>query len=179
MNNEDFDTWLDRSARNLPRAIEPQRDLWPQIEQQLHENDAPSAQRNGSRLWPFAAGIAAALVMAIAVQPLIGSDAPTVVNNDARPIVLIEEAPWVPEIRRTRNQLNSNYEAGLEGLSPETRRIVEENLTKIHESMAQIHAALAEDPGNLALHRLLASTYEQEIELISTIGAMTSTEQGL
>jgi hypothetical protein len=179
MNNEDFDTWLDRSARNLPTAIEPERDLWPQIEQRLHEDEHPVASHYGSRLWPFAAGIAATVLLTVAIAPLRDNDAPVANIVTPEPIVLVEEAPWVPEIRRTRNQLSTNYEVGLASLAPETRQVVEENLTKIHESMAQIHAALAEDPGNLALHRLLASTYAQEIELISTIGAMTSTEQGL
>ncbi len=192
MNSNEFDIWLDRAARDLPRAIEPSRDLWPGIALAMDEN-AQAAATQGSRVWPFLAGIAATLVMTVLLSPLkpgsapsttmAASDAPvaqTPANVTPEPIVLIEtQAAWVPEIRRTRNELDPTFRDGLEALPPETRAMVEANLTQIHESLAEIHAALAQDPGNLALHRLLAGTYQREIELISAIGAMTPAEQGL
>ena len=42
MKTEDFDQWLDRSARALPKQAEPERDLWPEIESRLDEVDAPA-----------------------------------------------------------------------------------------------------------------------------------------
>lgn len=186
MNSNDFDIWLDRTASELPKAIEPERDLWPGIALAMDETAAPDIQQR-SRLWPFAAGIAATLVMTMLLSPLkearVQSDAiraDSVASAAPEQVLLIEaQAAWVPEIRRTRNELDPDFRIGLESLPPETREMVENNLRQIHESLAEIHAALAADPGNLTLHRLLAGTYQQEIELISTIGAMTPSEQGL
>ncbi len=178
MNTQEFEQWLERSARELPQSIDLERDLWPDIEAQIDSANAMLAPAGQSRWWPFVAGIAATLVVALAIQPLRPPPATTTVAQ--APVVLLEQpAPWVPEIRRTRNQLSAGYEAGLDNLPPATRIIVEQNLTQIHESLAKIHDALAEDPGNLALHRLLAGTYQQEIELISKIGALSSPEQEL
>lgn len=193
MNSNDFDIWLDRNAAELPKTIEPQRDLWPRIALAMDEA-AVDTQQHGSRLWPFVAGIAATLVMTMLLSPLKEGrvstvDAPGQVAatssegaGTASPeqLVLIQpQAAWVPEIRRTRNELDPDFRTGLEALPPDTREMVENNLRQIHESLAEIHEALAQDPGNLTLHRLLAGTYQQEIELISTIGAMTPSEQGL
>ena len=185
MNSNDFNIWLDRTARDLPKAIEPENDLWPGIAQRLHDTSAADAGTS-SRLLPFVAGIAATLLITMLISPLRESQisAPVTAISASAPsqepvIVLESTTSWVPEIRRTRNELDSGFRTGLESLPPETREMVEANLRQIHESLAQIHAALAEDPGNLALHRLLAGTYQQEIELISTIGTITPSEQGL
>ncbi len=173
MNTQEFEQWLERSARELPQSIDLERDLWPDIERQISNTNALLEPGGQSRWWPFVAGIAATLIVALAIQPLRAPSEPAQVAQ--APLVLIEQpAPWVPEIRRTRNQLSDGYEAGLENLPPATRAIVEQNLTQIHQSLAEIHDALAEDPGNLALHRLLAGTYQQEIDLISKIGALSS-----
>ncbi|MFK8017623.1 MAG: hypothetical protein AB8G17_19520 [Gammaproteobacteria bacterium] len=182
MSTEAFDEWLDRSARELPNDVAPPHDLWPQIEARLDQAGQRDDHWSRSRVWPFVAGIAATLMAAVAIEPLrsqapVPQSAATVAAETV--IVLEQPAPWVPEIRRTRNRLSDGYETGLEQLPPKTRQLVEQSLTQIHESLAQIHEALAEDPGNLALHRLLAGTYQQEIDLISKIGAMTPPEQEL
>ena len=185
MNSNDFDIWLDRTTRDLPRAIEPANDLWPGIAQRLHDTSTTDAGTS-SRLWPFVAGIAATLLITLLMSPLREGQLTAPVSTTTAfepgqdPVIVLEPtAAWVPEIRRTRNELDPGFRSGLESLPPETREMVEANLRQIHESLAQIHAALAEDPGNLTLHRLLAGTYQQEIELISTIGTMTPSEQGL
>ncbi|MEM6638617.1 MAG: hypothetical protein AAF610_01805 [Pseudomonadota bacterium] len=189
MNQNSFDQWLDEAAAELPEAIEPSRDLWPGIALAIEE-PADKGVAAGSRLWPFVAGIAATLLLTTALSPLrernkaapVASEAtaPITAPTEVEPVLLIQpQSAWVPEIRRTRNSLNPGFEEGLEALPPQTRETVERNLRQIHESLAEIHTALSADPGNLVLHRLLAATYQQEIELISTIGAMTPSEQGL
>jgi hypothetical protein len=177
MNQQQFDQWLDEAADALPTSIEPERDLWPDISARMMADEAPAARP--SRMWPFAAGIAATLLATMALQT--ARKAPTATPAQmAESVVYLEQPPaWVPEIKRTANNLQDDYQAGLNQLPPKTREIVEQNLRQIHESLAEIHEALASDPGNLALHRLLASTYQQEIELISTIGTMTPPESEL
>ena len=79
MNERDFDTWLDEQARALPNAIEPPRDLWPNIAERLEETELDATAGNhGSRLWPFAAGVAATvLVTFLALQLTQRSVTPT------------------------------------------------------------------------------------------------------
>jgi hypothetical protein len=187
MNTDDFERWLDSEARKLPRSIDPGRDLWPEIDARIAQPQAPRVVPATSRVWPFLAGIAATVVVALAVTQLPRSAPPArvaqsaaPVAGDPAPVVLVERpATWVPEISRARNRLSDGFTTGLQSLPPETRRVVEENLAQIHESLAQIHQALAADPGNVSLHRMLASTYQQELSLISNIGALTETQTQL
>lgn len=182
MNTNDFEDWLDREAAALPKRIEPQRDLWPGIEARLDERGVQTPPAAPSRVWPFVSGIAATLVVALAVTQLRTEPAPPLSAEAVPPVqtVLVERpAPWVPEIARTRNQLHPGFQDGLAQLSPETRAIVEDNLAQIHRSLAEIHEALAADPGNLALHRMLASTYQLELNLISSIQSLSEPETQL
>lgn len=178
MNDQEFEQWLDQTAKTLPVSIEPERDLWPDISAaMLARHEPEQAQR--SRLWPFAAGIAATLLATFGLQS--ARQGPQVTPAEvAESVIYLEQPPaWVPEIKRTANKLQDDYQAGLDQLPPQTREVVEQNLRQIHESLAEIHAALAADPGNLALHRLLAGTYQQEIDLISTIGTITPPDSEL
>lgn len=179
MNKDAFEDWLERETQKLPRSIAPDRDLWPGISSRLHTAHSARPDLQGSRVWPFLTGMAAALLVAVAVTQLQPQDPGMPATGEA-PIYLVERpAPWVPEVTRARNQLNSGFESGLDSLAPPTRRIVEDNLMQIHNSLAQIHEALAADPGNLALHRMLARTYQQELQLISNIGALSDSESQL
>jgi hypothetical protein len=51
-------------------------------------------------------------------------------------------------------------------LSPETVRLVEDNLRVIDTALAEARAALREDPGNAALSDLVRSAYEKKIDLL-------------
>ncbi|MFK7886412.1 MAG: hypothetical protein AB8G16_06045 [Gammaproteobacteria bacterium] len=178
MKQQEFEQWLDQAANDMPTSIEPERDLWPDISARMLAQDVePTTER--SRLWPFVAGIAATLLATVGLQSM--REAPQATPEEvAQSVIYLEQPPaWVPEIKRTANRLQDDYQAGLDQLPPQTREVVEQNLRQIHESLAEIHAALAADPGNLALHRLLAGTYQQEIELISTIGTITPPESEL
>jgi len=188
MNEQDFKTWLGERTSELPRSIEPQKDLWPAISAKL-DSGAPAERSNDdsrvSRAWPFAAGMAATALVAIMVVQIVreGGEAgqPTSVaeqtgTEPGPSTVMMVEPQWVPDVRRASSELRPDYEASLENLSPETRAIVEENLAQIHESLAAIHEALSKDPSNAALHRLLAGTYQQELSLFSSIGALNKAE---
>ena len=132
----------------------------------------------------IAAGVAATALVAIMALQIMrpGGEAPSeplsvhTVQPTAAPAETLEVGAWVPELRRASNELKADYEASLENLSPETRAVVEENLAQIHDSLAKIHEALAQDPSNAALHRLLAGTYQQELSLFSSIGALNQAE---
>ncbi len=191
MNEQEFDKWLDERANALPRSIEPPDDLWPGIEARIAQDrgaGSSTAGRPWSRVWPFAAGMAATALVAIMTLQIIrqAPDAPTEPQtaerldpvDSGRPIqeLVVEEPAWVNNVRLASNDLRADYEASLDNLSPETRAVVEENLAQIHDSLAKIHEALSKDPSNAALHRLLAGTYQQELSLFSSIGALNTAE---
>ena len=191
MNEQEFDKWLDERAGELPRSIEPPDDLWPGIEAHLargRDAGKPAAGGPWARVWPFAAGMAATALVAIMTLQIIrqAPDAPSGPQiaersdpiDTGRPIqeLVVEEPAWVNNMRLASNDLRADYEASLDNLSPETRAVVEENLAQIHDSLAKIHEALSKDPSNAALHRLLAGTYQQELRLFSSIGALNTAE---
>lgn len=51
-------------------------------------------------------------------------------------------------------------------LTPETVRLIEENLRIIDRAIAESRAALAADPGNVALRELIVATYERKLDLL-------------
>lgn len=183
MNEQEFAVKLDDMCRELPTSMAPRRDLWPDIQARLEGAAAPDvAIPQVEKVWPFAAGIAAtALValMTILIARSVTDSRPQIVQTPGPAPILVIEPQWIPEVRRTRNAYESDYIAGLERLAPATRVVVEQNLIQIQQSLADIQAALASDPGNLSLHRLLATTYQQELNLITRIGALQPTESEL
>jgi hypothetical protein len=54
-------------------------------------------------------------------------------------------------------------------LPPPTRKKVLQSLTTIHQSMQQIQQALGREPGNALLQELLIDTYQDEMQVLSTV----------
>jgi hypothetical protein len=52
---------------------------------------------------------------------------------------------------------------------PEVLVVVEENMRILDEAIGQLHLALEEDPGNRRLHFLLATRYQQEVNLVKRV----------
>ena len=68
-----------------------------------------------------------------------------------------------------RQELTSALEFSLPRLSPDTQRIVERNLREIQSALEEIDAALASDPGNESLQRLLLATSQQELRYLNDV----------
>lgn len=183
MTQAQFDAWLDSSAAELPQSIEPQRDLWPAIARQIDAPESPAGQAVPVQHGPWLVALAATLMLGVAVAMLLRTPGPGLVQPESMPTSVQYQgelpAPWQPGITRVRNELQPDYEDGLARLAPKTRALVEDNLRQIHNSLAAIHTALAEDPGNLVLHRMLADTYQQELDLVSRIGSISKPETEL
>ena len=183
MNEQEFAVKLDEMCREMPLAVEPRRDLWPGIAARLEGDQAPmAAAPRVEKLWPFAAGIAAsallALMTVLIARNVVQSPPPEARNVEPAPILVVMPQ-WIPEVRRTRNVYQREFLAGLSRLAPDTRALVEHDLAEIQQSMTDIQAALETDPDNVTLHRLLAMTYQQELHLVTTIGALQQTDSEL
>ncbi len=165
------DTLMDRAAR-LPREVRPARDLWPGIEAGIRQTQAASA---GSGARPLLLRVAAAVAL-MAVSSLVTW---TVMRGQAVPTAPTMAAASFgdrhvlgPEFIQARNDLAARVALSLDRLSPETRTVVEGNLTEIRRSIAAINEALAQEPSSASLQQLLYSTYQQELTVMREISRL-------
>jgi hypothetical protein len=157
--------------------VEPPRDLWPGIESALRAErtsaSAPAAPVRRPVRWQWlasAAAVAAALVLGV----LIGRHGPASVPGTGTPIASGPSALTVayvtdPRYVRERARLLQTYQARLATLPPATRAKVAASLDTIDRSLRQIQDALGHDPSNPLLQELLVDTYQQEMQVLTTV----------
>jgi hypothetical protein len=83
------------------------------------------------------------------------------------------DAPQDERYRATRAALEKTFRERLDLLAPETRQRVEQNLEIIRKANDEIRQALAADPNSALLQQLLESTWQQEIDLYTTVNRNT------
>lgn len=186
-----------RRLSELPRDIAPPHDGWTALEAKLRASAAPqpasAAQRHETveparrRRTPMMrmAGLSAALaavfalvVIGIAIDRWILSPsvrpAPPVVakgggsasiEGGGMPVAYVTD----PRYLRERAALLSSLDARLAHLSPDTRQKVLTSLATIHQSMREIQQALGREPGNALLQELLIDSYQNEMQVLSTV----------
>jgi hypothetical protein len=172
-------------AAELPKDIEPQRDLWPAIAARLA---APREARLARSVdWPtaLAAGFAVAAVSALltwglmrepdtAVKPAVvaGTSVPT----DIVPVNYGPNSGLTAQELAARDELVARFRERFTTLRPETRDAIVKNLAIMQAAADEIDAALAKDPASGMLKGMLVGTYKQELQLYSTV---VSTSDGL
>jgi hypothetical protein len=173
--NEDDDDKLMAAASGLATEIDPARDLWPGIEEAI--------RRPRRRPWtPMLAQAAMALLLVGAssmVTYFVIREEPQVIEVrqpalSARPVSLAGPGTLGAEYGRARHAAVSQLESELERLSPETRADVERNLAVIRYAIADISAALQEEPDSQLLRQLLVDAYREEIMVMQKVGRLTS-----
>lgn len=185
MNDEDRHDRLLERARRLPGDLPPGRDLWPEIRARIGEKENGSAfgARGGRPGWASAA-LAASVVVAVVAVALLrsaGPDDPGMAAGGAGAPVPASPArfgpayPLGPRYEDARTSLARDVEARLETLPPETRAAVEKNLEAIGAAVAEINAALGDDPGNVFLQQLLMDAYQHELAVLARVQRMTRT----
>jgi len=180
-----------RTLRDLPRAIEPPRDLWPQIEARLDADGAPGAMpvtvaggtRRGVRV-PLRALAAAAMVASLGVGVWIGRTvlpgAAAPLMGDAHPPGAMQTA-WVadPRYQRAHEALMQSLGAQLAALPPASRAKVLGSLATIHDAKRQLEEALGKDPGNALLQELLVNTYQDEMRVLTDVHEASTAGRGI
>jgi hypothetical protein len=175
----------------LPREVSPPHDGWPALEARLRESGRPQADVDAPpsgkavparyrrpqlmRIVSLAAVLAAVLV-GVSIDRWILSPA-----HPIAPGVTIPHAGSAggggmtvayvtdPRYLREREELLRTLNARLAKLPPPTRQKVIQSLTTIHQSMQQIQQALGREPGNALLQELLIDTYQDEMQVLSTV----------
>ncbi|MCH7852709.1 MAG: hypothetical protein IIB76_00055 [Proteobacteria bacterium] len=184
MNESDhdkFDDELMARASALPQDIQPQRDLWSGIATAIAK---PPAVAPWNR---FMAQAAAVLVL------VGGSSGLTyfAVTDDDR--AAVDDVVQTPELifRPVSGSFGSRYMLGpgyqdahsvlasqldleMQRLSTEARQDVHTNLTIIRTAIADINRALADEPDNTLLQKLLLSSYQEELSVMKQVNGITS-----
>lgn len=175
MSNE-HDDKLMADATKLAKDIAPRRDLWPDIE-------AAISNTQQQRRVPWLAQ-AAAVVLLVAGSSLVTywMMRPEV---NVSPVALpaggytLESASFgggyemSDDYKFARERLRTNLDSELARLSPEVRHDVEQNLQVIRNAIAEINAALENEPDNVLLQELLLDTYREELAVMKKVGGLT------
>lgn len=166
---------LRRQAAELPAEIFPERDLWPEIEMQIAAGKTVPSRPS----WLYLA--AAVLALAVLSIPLsnwwLGRRADKAPQARVVPVELVREAATgEADIARSEDgvlhahrDLLEMVERRRDQMDPEVLVVVEENMRILDEAIGQIYLALEEDPGNRRLHLLLATRYQQEVNLVKRV----------
>ncbi len=165
-------------AAGLPRGIAPPRDLWEEIAPRLEpKGGAPVIPLfrggPGSSRWLLAA--AAVLLVAVsstvtavvmrrtqdtvAFVPSTGTTAPA-------PAALASFQPAERAFGAAIDELAAALEQRRATLSPTTVETLERNLKIVDDAIRESKAALAADPNNPELARMLSSVYETKVEML-------------
>jgi hypothetical protein len=180
MTQSGSDRRIETLLHRLPRAVEPARDLWPEIEAHL---GTPAARRV-----PRWALQAAAAVVLVAASSLITA---SLVHREDTPVVraAVPAAgmPIVPAATGTARGLDAGYEAArrqlaldlerrLAAMPPSARDKLEDDLASMRRAAERINAALALQPGDALLEELLLSAYQSELGVLASVNQLTSTD---
>lgn len=180
-----IDRELDGLLASVKREVPPSKDLWASIEAQLEPRQA--ARPRATWTYALAAGVCAIALTALvtwelATRPTVpvaanGSPAmivPGAAGSTGRPLLAAAfDAPSDARYLQARAALEKTFRERLDLLSPETRTRIEQNLAVIRSANDDIRAALAADPNSPLLQQLLESTWQQEIDLYTTVNHNT------
>jgi hypothetical protein len=174
---------LVRRTRELPRGIEPRRDLWDGIAASVRTEGWELAAAEGRRAgwtvpWSRLGLAAATLVLVAGTALFVGlrlgrstagkGIAPPGPGVEAAVVGLDLEHVGC-EYGRARGQLLAVLDARRGSLAPGTVEVVERNMRVIDQAVRDIRTALSESPGDEALGQLLLATYRREIDLLQQV----------
>ncbi|MFN0097292.1 MAG: hypothetical protein ACKVS7_01350 [Gemmatimonadaceae bacterium] len=157
----------------LPREIEPEHDLWPEIHAQL---DLTRARGTGTeptrtavtpissarRPWRSARWLAAAaaLVLFTATSTWALLRQRATLSDEAATVALLAD------FERSASELQASLDRRQSSLDPRTRAILERSLRTIDGAIAEARVALAERPQDPAIQAFVASAFRQKLDFL-------------
>jgi hypothetical protein len=183
MNDSDdknFDEKLMSAAAEIATEVKPGRDLWPGIQQAISKPVRPA-----HTVWNSVWAQAAAVLLLVGGSSGVTYLAVTENNNMTTPVaggptLVFESASGSfgsqynlgPAYLDAQRDLAGRLDDELNELTPEVREAVVTNIKAIRTAIADINAALAEDPDNVLLQELLLSTYREELTLMKQVSGI-------
>jgi hypothetical protein len=137
--------------RQLPRELEPTRDLWPGIAAGIDARRQRPAHR-----WLFAAAMAASLLLTVGVLTRLVSVQPATTSPDLTAQVVRQEA----------HAMTREYQAALRELDGgRVPASLAPSMHTLDDSAAKIRQAIAADPDSVFLLQQLHKTYSRRLAL--------------
>ena len=160
-------------ASALSREVEPSRDLWAGIASRISERKTP-----GLRTY-FPSLLAAALVLVGILTRLhpVPQATPAPALGELQPAALLEPSLANAEMEygRATDALKAALDARRASVSPETLKTVDQDLRLIDAALDSLRSALAKEPGNEELSRLLISTHQRKLDLLESVTRLSNT----
>lgn len=154
----------------LPREVDPEHDLWPEIRAQLDLTrargigDASAVTPITAARRPFRAArwlaAAAALVLITATTTWAVVKQRAEASDQAATVALLAD------FERSASELQASLERRQSALDPRTRAILERSLRTIDGAIAEARVALAERPQDAAIQAFVASAFRQKIDFL-------------
>jgi hypothetical protein len=161
-------TLLHRAAQ-LPADIDASRDLWPGIRDTIAAGSALPAPARRSAVahgWMAAAAVLLVLLSSAVTLWVVRHGAPTPGLRPSPASELVALRASEPDYLQARKVLFAALDQRRRHLSPQTVKIIEQNLAAMDRALHAMKTALDKDPGNRGLAVLIESTYRQEIQLL-------------
>lgn len=153
-------------AAALRKSIEPPTDLWPGIQARL-------SPFRGTRVTLPSWTLAAAALLLIAL-----SSVATALLLRPRPAATLavtpaaSVSPFETQYAAAATELSAELTRARARLSPATLAVIERNLAVIDSALAESRRALAGDPGNATLERLVIATWQQKMDFLRRATAL-------
>lgn len=180
---------LDTLLSELPRDVQPSRDLWPQIKAEIAA-DAPRAAAPAlltQRWFQLAAAVTLVVASSVITFFVVQSSMQTQIVQ-ARQEVTQQMQPVLSTMpvrfdgyeglgksyEEARAQLDAEYAKRIQSLPPVVRAKVERDIADLRRSAREISATLAQYPTDPLLQDLLVSTYQREIQLMSEVNTLAA-----
>jgi hypothetical protein len=165
-------------AAALPRSVTPPRDLWPGIARRVERERS----WRGAGWGPVALAAAATVVVGL-VAVLWSGSVPSQVRTVEIPAsspgtrllagaAVVSDPVLAAAVRDYEAATNALLEALQQRrarLQPEAFAAVQTNLEVIDRALAEVRQALASDPTNPELGRMLVSTYQKKVDVLSRV----------
>ena len=170
-------------AAGLRQGMEPERDLWPAIENRLRPRSGTVLRGRWQVMSRVGLAAAAALFAAVSLWVVKAPDSQSAVGP---PSAAIQRAPQAVSVSLALASERARVESGFmhvredllrtlamrrDEFDPETRELVDQNLEIIDQAMGEIFRALEQDPNNPDLEHRLAATYQREVEFLRQINS--------
>ena len=143
----------------LSRSIEPESDLWPAIRERVVSGRGPR-RRIAVPRWALAAAAVLLIVLSSGVTAVLLRPGEPATMAGGGVGALEAEYSAVSE------DLTGALEQARASLSPETLATIERNLRIIDAALDETRQALARDPGNEALGRMVVAAWRQKVDLL-------------
>jgi anti-sigma factor RsiW len=152
----------------LQQSVEPESDFWPLIQARLAPRGGKGSRRIAAPPWL----LAAAAVLLIAVSS--GVTALLLQRPDRGTPQLAGDAvsPLEVQYASATAELGAELERSRSRLAPATVRIIEQNLMVIDSALAEARRALARDPANATLERLVIAAWQQKMDFLRRATAL-------